>query len=124
MNLVDSSAWIEYFKGNRKYAFLNDLIETNAISTNDIFLTELLPPIIHKEEHKLAELLSEVMKYTLTVDWQEIQNIQLLNLKRGNNNIGISDIIIAQNCMQNGLKIIAHDKHFAAMSKYLPLKLV
>ena len=124
MNLVDSSAWIEYFKGNRKYAFLNDLIETNAISTNDIILTELLPPIIHKEEHKLAELLSEVMKYTLTVDWQEIQNIQLLNLKRGNNNIGISDIIIAQNCMQNGLKIIAHDKHFAAMSKYLPLKLV
>ena len=42
-NLIDSSAWIEYFKGNQKYTFLDNLINTNAICTNDIILTELLP---------------------------------------------------------------------------------
>ena len=122
-NLVDSSAWIEYFKGNRKYLFINDLIDSNAICTNDIILTELLPSIIHKKEHKLAELLNCVRKYTLIIDWQKIRNIQLLNIKRGNNDIGISDIIVAQNCMQNELTIIAHDKHFGAMAKYIPLKI-
>ena len=119
--LVDSSAWIEYFKGNRKFYFLNDFIGINTICTNDIILSELLPSIIHKKEKNLAELLNCVKKYELYIDWQEIRNIQLLNLQHGNNNIGISDIIIAQNCMQNGLKIIIHDKHFEAMARYVPL---
>ena len=122
-NLVDSSAWIEYFKGNPKYSFITDLINTNAICTNDIILAELLPSIIHKKEHRLAELLNCIKNYVLTIDWQEIRNIQLSNLKHGNNNIGISDIIIAQNCIQNELKIIAHDKHFALMRKLIPLKI-
>jgi predicted nucleic acid-binding protein len=93
------------------------------ICTNDIILTELLPSIIHKKEHKLAELLSCIKKHVLIIDWQEIRNIQLLNLRHGNNNIGISDIIIAQNCMQNELKIIAHDTHFRVMAKYLSLEI-
>ena len=122
-NLVDSSAWIEYFRGNPKYSFINELINTNAVCINDIILTELLPSIIHKKEHRLAELLTYVKKYDLTVDWQEIRNIQLLNLGQGNNNVGISDIVIAQNCMQNELKIIANDKHFEVMAGYIPLKI-
>ena len=122
-NFIDSSAWIEYFRGKQKYLFINDLIYTNAICTNDLILAELLPSIIHRKEHHLAELLDNVMKYELIIDWQEIQNIQMLNLKHGNSNIGISDIIIAQNCMHNDLKIIAHDKHFMAMAKYLPIKI-
>jgi predicted nucleic acid-binding protein len=121
-NLVDSSAWIEYFKGNKKYSFITNLIITNTVCTNDIILSELLPSIIHRKEYKLADLLNSISKYTLVIDWQEIRSIQLLNLKHGNNNIGISDIIIAQNCMQNELKLIVHDKHFEAMSKYIPLE--
>ena len=122
-NLVDSSVWIEYFKGNQEYSFINDLIQANAICTNDIILAELLPAIVHKKEHTLAELLNDVEKYFLSIDWQEIRDMQLLNLKHGNNNIGISDIVIVQNCLQNDLKIIAHDKHFMAMAKYIPLKI-
>ena len=120
-NLIDSSAWIEYFKGNKKYNFITELIYNNAICTNEIILTELLPSIIHKKEKKLAELLNSLKKYLLTIDWQEIRNIQILNLKHGNNNIGISDIIIAQNCIQNNLKLVTNDKHFYVMSKYLPI---
>ena len=95
----------------------------NAICTNDIILTELLPSIIHKKEQNLAELLKGVKKYELIIDWEEIRSIQLLNINHGNNHIGISDIIIAQNCIQNGLRIIAHDKHFLAISKYIPIEI-
>jgi predicted nucleic acid-binding protein len=47
----------------------------------------------------------------------------MLNLKQGNNNVGISDIIIAQNCIQNGSRLITNDKHFEIMAKYIPLEL-
>ena len=90
--VIDSSAWIEYFKGNQKYYFIKELIFNNAICTNDIILTELLPSIINKKENKLAELLTSITKYMLSINWQEIQNIQILSLKHGNNNIAISDI--------------------------------
>ena len=122
-NIIDSSAWIEYFKGNQKYYFITDLIYSNAICTNDIILTELLPSIIHRKENNLAELLSRLTKTTLLIDWQEIRNIQILNLRHGNNNVGISDIIIAQNCIQNNLRLISNDKHFISMAKYMPLEL-
>jgi predicted nucleic acid-binding protein len=122
-NLIDSSVWIEYFKGNRIYSFITDLIYANAICTNDIILTELLPFIIHKGENELANLLNSLRKNKLIIAWQEIRNIQILNLKHGNNNVGISDIIIAQNCIQNELKLITNDKHFGLMTKYMPLKL-
>jgi predicted nucleic acid-binding protein len=122
-NIVDSSAWIEFFKGNGEYSFIKDMVYNNAICTNDIILTELLPSIIHRGENKLAELLNSLRKNILVIDWQEIQNIQILNLKHGNNNIGISDIIIAQNCIQNNLKIITKDKHFTAMAKYIALEI-
>ena len=120
--LVDSSAWIEYFRGNQSYAFLTGLINIDAICANDIILSELLPSIFHRNEHKLAELLNLVKKCALAIDWKEIREIQLLNLKHGNNNIGISDIVIAQNCVQNGMKVIARDKHFEAMAMYTPLE--
>ena len=122
-HLVDTSAWIEYFKGNQKYAFLKELIYTNTICINDIILTELLPSMIHKKEKALSKLITHIRKYSLLIDWQEIRNFQVLNLKQGNNHIGISDIIIAQNCMQNQLKLITNDQHFLAMSKYVPLEL-
>ena len=121
--IIDSSAWIEYFKGNQKYYFIRELIYNNTICTNDIILTELLPSIIDKEENILAELLSSITKYVLSINWQEILNIQILNLKHGNNNIGISDIIIVQNCLQNNLKLVSNDKHFMAISKYIPLEI-
>jgi predicted nucleic acid-binding protein len=121
--VIDSSAWIEYFKGNQKYYFIKELIFNNAICTNDIILTELLPSIIQKKENNLAELLNSMTKYVLSINWQEIRNIQILNLKHGNNNIGISDIIIVQNCLQNNLKLVANDKHFAAMSKYIQIEI-
>jgi predicted nucleic acid-binding protein len=122
-NIIDSSAWIEYFRGNPEFLFITDLIYNNSICINDIILTELLPPIIHKNEHHLADIINNVKKYDLLIDWDEIRRFQLLNIKKGNNNIGISDLIIVQNCIQNDLKLIHHDKHFTAMSKYIKFEI-
>jgi predicted nucleic acid-binding protein len=122
-NIIDSSTWIEFFRGNEEYSFIKELIYNNSLCTNDVILTELLPSIIHKRENKLADLLNSLRRAVLLIDWQEIQSMQLLNLKHGNNDVGISDIIIAQNCIQNKLRLITKDKHFKAMATYIPLEI-
>ncbi|GHU69747.1 twitching motility protein PilT [Spirochaetia bacterium] len=121
--LIDSSAWIEYFRGNKAYQFIKVLIYNNMTCTNELILTELLPSIRHKKERHLEKLLNSITKYEVKIDWQELQDFQLLNFKHGYNNIGITDLIIAQNCLQNKLNIIAEDKHFKEMAEYLPLKM-
>jgi predicted nucleic acid-binding protein len=121
--LVDSSAWIEYFKGNAHFSFINEFIHTNAICTNDVILTELIPSMIQKKENKLIELMNSMYRYEIQIDWDEIKNYQAQNLQHGNNNVPITDLIIAQNCINNDLTIITQDKHFSLMAAYLPLRL-
>ncbi|AEF81551.1 PIN domain-containing protein [Leadbettera azotonutricia] len=121
--LIDSSAWIEYFRGNEKYRYIKNLIYSNITCTNDLILTELLPSIIHRNEKHLEELLNSLTKYEMKINWNELQKIQVMNYKHGYNNIGITDLIIAQNCLQNNLKLIAQDKHFTEMAEYIPIRI-
>jgi predicted nucleic acid-binding protein len=121
--LIDSSAWIEYFRTRKGYLFIDELIDTNSVCTNDVILTELLPSIRHKKEKHLEALLKSIPKYEIKINWQELQDFQLLNFKHGYNNIGVTDLIITQNCLQNNVSIIAEDKHFKEMAEYIPLKL-
>jgi predicted nucleic acid-binding protein len=119
--LIDSSAWIEYFKGNNDFLIINDFIDDNKICTNDLILAELEPSMIHQKETRLIELMNSIYKYELYTNWSELKQYQLMNLQNGNNNIPISDLIIVQNCIENNLIIVTQDKHFKLMAKYLPI---
>jgi predicted nucleic acid-binding protein len=121
--LVDSSAWIEYFKTCKEFHFIDELIDNNTICTNDLILCELLPSIMHRKEKRLADLLASIPQIQIDVNWHEIRELQLHNLKQGINNVGIADLIIAQNCMCHDLWLVTQDKHFRLMADYLPLKL-
>ena len=115
MVLVDSSVWIEYFKGNKIALPVNNLIDSNNVCTNDLILSELIPSINHKKENELRELLMTITKIPIIINWNQIISIQTINLKNGINNVGIADIIIAQNAINNNLELYAIDKHFTLM---------
>ena len=115
MILVDTSIWIEYFKGNTEYLILNKLIDDNTLCVNDIILSELIPSIIHKKEMVLKDLLYRVTKIPVNIEWKEIIAMQILNLKNGINKVGIPDIIIAQNTIDNNLELFTQDSHFDLM---------
>ncbi len=117
MVLVDSSVWIEYFKGNEKSLPLNNLIDSNNVCINDLILSELIPSISHKKETDLKELLLSVAKIPIQIDWNNIIYMQTLNLRNGINNVGIADLIIAQNSIENDIELFAIDKHFQLMSE-------
>jgi predicted nucleic acid-binding protein len=117
MVLVDSSVWIEYFKGNQKTLPLNKLLDLNNICVNDLILTELIPSINQKKENELKELLLIITKIPLEVNWTTIIYMQTQNLKNGINKVGIADLIIAQNVIDNDLELFTLDRHFELMSE-------
>lgn len=120
--LVDSSVWIDYFKGSGSNE-LNDLIDKNQICTNEIILAELLPILIHKKQTELVSLLKHISIIDLKINWEEIMNYQTTNLKKGINQVGIPDLIIVQNLLQNSLVLFTKDKHFKLMSKEFKFKM-
>lgn len=60
--LVDTSVWIDYFRGAENSRSLDFLIDENLIVTNEIILAELLPFIKIKKQANLAKLLQKLVK--------------------------------------------------------------
>lgn len=124
MILVDTSVWINYFKGREEVKRLDTFIETNSIVVNDLILSELLPFINQKKEYELQNLLLNIEKVVLHINWNEIIKMQTENLKNGINKVGVPDLVIAQNVIQHNLYLYSMDKHFKFMSKLFPIKLI
>ncbi len=122
--LVDSAAWIDYFAGNKNAASLDPLIEENLICTNDLILAELLPSIRSRKAFELASMLKAVEKIPLKIDWDEIVEMQVINRKHGINKVGLPDLIVAQNAIQNNLELYSPDRHFRLMCKLFGFKLI
>ena len=118
--LVDSSVWIDYFRGSStiKIKDLENFIDNNQICTNNLILSELLPSLIHQKENELVDILESIHKIHLEINWEELINFQKINLKNGINNVGIPDLIILQNIIQNNLILYSIDKRFKIMAKF------
>ncbi len=121
--LVDTSIWIDYFKGGGNSKDLDFLIDENMIVTNEIILAELIPYLKIKRQSKVIKLLHEVKLIQLTVRWDEIIEFQVKCLKGGANGLGLPDLIIAQNAKQNSCKLYSLDKHFRSLNQVLKVKL-
>ncbi len=121
--LVDTSIWIDYFRGGENSVDMEFLIDENLIITNDIILAELIPYLKIKKQTKVVNLLYEVTKMPLDIHWEEIIAFQLRCLKSGANGVGIPDLIIAQNAKQNNCTIYSLDKHFRLLNKVLKINL-
>jgi hypothetical protein len=121
--LVDSSVWVDYFSGGGATAVLSDLIDLNLPCVNGLILTELIPFLIRKNQNEPARLLAELESVPLDINWKGLTEMQTINLARGINKVGVPDLIIAQNVMQNDLELFSLDKHFTLMSKVFKFKM-
>ncbi len=121
--LVDSSVWIDYFRGRKNAASLDELISEDLICVNDLILAELVPFLRIQKQDDLIQLLKNVYKVNLTIDWQEIMEYQTLCLRAGINKVGIPDLLVVQNCLQNDLHLFTLDNHFQLIRRFVSLKL-
>jgi len=122
--LVDTSIWIDYFRTGKNSVKLDSLIDENLIVTNELILTELVPFLRISSQQKIIKLLHNVKKLELSINWDQIIEYQFKCLKNGLNGIGIPDLIIAQNAIQNRCKIYTLDKHFKKIKNIIKLKLI
>ena len=121
--LVDTSIWIDYFRGGGNSSGMDALIDENILVTNEIILAELIPYLKVKKQAKVIELLYEINLIPLRIDWGEIIEFQVMCLKSGANGVGIPDLIIAQNAKENNCRIYSLDKHFHLLNQVLKVKL-
>ena len=115
--LIDTSIWIEYFSGDNKNISLDKLIDEDIICTNEIILCELIPFLKDKKEYELVDLLQSIDLINLNIEWNKIIEYQTINLKNNLRKIGIPDLIILQNIINNNLTFYTLDKHFKQMEK-------
>lgn len=117
--LVDTSIWVEYLRSGDDSDKLDFLIDENLIVTNDLILAELIPFLKVRNQKKLINLLLNINRFDMSVNWNQITEFQYKCLKSGLNGIGIPDLLIAQNAKQNHCEIYSLDNHFRLMKDIL-----
>jgi predicted nucleic acid-binding protein len=119
--LVDSSVWIDYFRnGNDR---MDQLIEEDLLVTNEIILSELIPALKLQKQEEVIESLLSLDLVELNIDWDLIREYQTINLRNGINKVGIPDLIIFQQTIEQNLYLFSLDKHFKLMQKHFDFKL-
>ncbi|WP_459947337.1 PIN domain-containing protein [Desulfocastanea catecholica] len=121
--LIDSSVWIEYFRNGNNSEKVDFLIDENLVVTNDLILAELTPFLKIRKQHNLVDLLNNISRLPIDIKWDQIIDFQYLCLQNGLNGVGIPDLIIVQNAIQNISQIYSLDKHFSIMNGFLGVSL-
>ena len=121
--LVDTSVWIEYFRNRDSLERLDFIIDENLVVINDLILAELIPFLKIRKQRKIIELLNNINKLQLNINWDEIIDFQVRCLKKGINRVGIPDLIIAQNAKQNDCEIYSTDKHLKLLKSIISIKI-
>jgi predicted nucleic acid-binding protein len=116
--LVDTSIWVEYLRSGKFSEKLDFFIDENLIVANDLILAELVPFLKVRYQKKLISLLRNIRRLDLSVDWNQIIDYQYKCLKNGISGVGIPDLIIAQNAIQNDCEIFSQDNHFSLTGEF------
>jgi predicted nucleic acid-binding protein len=121
--LIDSSVWIEYFRTGRPDK-LDRIIEEDLACINELILSELVPPLILKKETDIIEGLKATEMVPMNIDWDIIRDYQVMNLRNGINRVGIPDLIILQQVIDQKITLYSFDKHFKLMQNHLNFDLI
>lgn len=127
MILVDSSVWIDYFRGTSapETETLDSLLGTEPIATGDLILTEVLQGFVSDQDFNQAKkLLTSLVIVDLagqTIAVQAAKNFRVLRAH------GITvrktiDTVIATRCIENRLPLLYSDRDFDPFVEHLGLR--
>lgn len=127
MILVDSSVWIDYFRGTPtpQTDRLDALLGVEPIATGDLILSEVLQGFVSDQDfnraRKLMTSLVTVELAGLDMAIQAARNFRVLRAH------GITvrktiDTIIATHCIESGLPLLYSDRDFDPFVEHLGLR--
>jgi predicted nucleic acid-binding protein len=126
MVLVDTSAWIEFFrKSNSSYgAVVDGLLRENLACTTGLIKAEILPGTRSKKEYNLLRDYLAALPYLADPKdmWDRVIEGQRKLKQKGINGVGIPDLLVAVTAMAHGVAVFSKDRHFKQMEKYVGLK--
>lgn len=99
-------------------------MEEDLECTNELILTELVPTLLHQKRGDIVEILYSLEKIPLNIDWEIIRELKILNLKNGINRVGIPDLIIIQQVMDQNMTLFSFEKYFLLMKNQLKFELI
>jgi len=112
--LVDTTIWIEFFRGKSKIAdHLEMLLTENPVWTCGVVMFEVLQGIKSEgEKNKILSILAILPYVEMTKRlWQSAAELSILLKKKGVI-LPLSDIFIAAIAIENDLSIYTLDHHF------------
>ncbi|MBI2319971.1 MAG: PIN domain nuclease [Betaproteobacteria bacterium] len=127
MILVDSSVWIDYFRGTAtpQAEKLDSLLGTEPIATGDLVLTEVLRGFVSDRDFNQAKkLLTSLVVVDLAgrdIAIQAARNFRALRV------LGVTvrktiDTLIATRCIESRLTLLYSDRDFDPFVQHLGLR--
>ena len=129
MILVDSSVWIDYFRGRPtpQTDRLDALLGTTPLAIGDLIMTEVLQGVRSEREFRLVRTtLDAFTQIDLAGRDIAIQAAKNFRTLRG---LGFTvrktiDTIIATRCIESGYMLLHSDRDFDAFAAHLGLRVV
>jgi predicted nucleic acid-binding protein len=127
--LVDSSVWVDYFRGaaTPHTDTLDDKLGNEPLATGDLILTEVLQGFGSEADFNTATLMLTSLKIVelggLELAIQAARNFRALR------SLGVTvrktiDTIIATRCIESGYQLLHNDRDFDPFVKHLGLRVV
>lgn len=129
MILVDSSVWIDYFRGTAtpQTEKLDSVLGVEPVATGDLILTEVLQGFVSDRDFNQAK---KLMTSLVVVDLAgQALAIQAAKNFRKLRSLGITvrktiDTVIATRCIENRMPLLYSDRDFDPFVQHLGLRSV
>jgi predicted nucleic acid-binding protein len=127
--LVDSSVWIDYFRGNTttQTQRLEVLLDSQALGIGDLNLTEVLQGCKFQKEFNQARRLLARLEFVVlggsdvavqaAVNYRKLRSLGLTVR-------GTVDVVLATRCIVSGYQLLHSDRDFDAFELHLGLRCV
>lgn len=129
MIIVDTSVWIDYFKGldTPETLALDSALCDEEVAIGDLILLEILQGFREDKDYKIAKkhltALHQFNMLTPDLAVKAADNYRKLR-KQGITIRKTADVIIATFCIENRLPLLYTDKDFIPFTQYLKLRSV
>lgn len=129
MVIVDTSAWIEYFRGGvpRIVQKVDHCLAQDLVGIGDLVYCEVMQGIrAPRERSEVSSLLLSLPRFEMvgfSIAEKSASNYRLLR------SMGVTvrktiDVLIGTFCAENGFRLVHHDSDFDLMAKHIGLDII
>lgn len=127
MILVDSSVWIDFFRGTvtAQTDRLDGLLDSQALGIGDLNLTEVLQGCRFQKQFNEARRLLARLEF-IVLGGSDVAVQAAMNYRRlrslGVTVRGTVDVVLATRCIVSGYQLLHSDRDFDAFERHLGLR--